>query len=159
MGVSDLNPAFMREAIGLSLSSVDAGGGPFGAVVVQADQIIGRGQNRVTADLDPTAHAEIVAIRDACRTIGNFSLAGCAIYSSCQPCPMCLSAIYWARLDAIVFGNTADDAASIGFDDRRLYTALAYSSGEELLPMDTMLRDEAIVAFQRWAAKADRVPY
>ncbi len=153
------NPAFMREAIALSIASVDAGGGPFGAVVVRGEDIIGRGQNRVTVDLDPTAHAEVVAIREACRCLNNFSLADCVIYCSCQPCPMCLSAICWARLDAIVYGNTADDAAAIGFDDRRHYDALRAAESAPLVPMHLMLRDEALHAFRKWEVNPDRVPY
>lgn len=154
-----INPDFMREAIDLSIASVESGGGPFGAVIEQNGQIIGRGQNRVTVDLDPTAHAEVVAIREACRSINNFSLAGCVIYCSCQPCPMCLSAICWARLDAVVFGNTADDAAAIGFDDRRIYDALRATETAPLVPMVPMLRDEALAAFRLWQANPDRVPY
>lgn len=149
----------MREAIALSIASVESGGGPFGSVVVRGDQVIGRGQNRVTVDFDPTAHAEVVAIREACRCIGDFSLAGCVIYCSCQPCPMCLSAICWARLDAIVYGNTADDAATIGFDDRRFYDALRSAESAPLVPMHAMLRDEALHAFRRWEANPDRVAY
>ncbi len=153
----DLN--FMREAIALSLASVESGGGPFGAAVVQDRQIIGRGQNRVTIDVDPTAHAEVVAIREACRAIGNFSLAGCVIYTSCQPCPMCLSAICWSRLDAIVYGNTVDDAAAIGFDDRKLYDGLQAPTPGGLIPMVSLLRDEALEAFRLWEAMPDRVSY
>lgn len=159
MPTSEFDLIFMREAIALSVSSVEAGGGPFGAIIVREQQIIGRGQNRVTIDIDPTAHAEVVAIREACRTIGNFSLDGCVIYASCHPCPMCLSAICWARLDAVVFGNTADDAAAIGFDDRKIYDALQNSTLDALVPMVPLLRDEALEAFRRWEAKPDRVAY
>ena len=121
-----MNHTFLREAIRLSIESLDANqGGPFGAVIVRGDEIVGRGWNRVTTANDPTAHAEIVAIRDACKRLNTFSLAGCELYSSCEPCPMCLAAIYWSRLDSLVFAATRDDAADAGFDDALFYEELA----------------------------------
>ena len=151
--------AFMRRAILLSRENVKRGGGPFGAVIVKAGEIVGEGFNRVTATNDPTAHAEVVAIRDACQRLGAFSLAGCEIYTSCEPCPMCLSAIYWARLDRIWFANTKVDAAAIEFDDHFIYDELAKPAAHRAIPMKPMLRDEALAAFRDWQANAARVRY
>lgn len=155
-----MNPAFLREAIRLSLEKMAANeGGPFGAVIVKDGQIVGRGWNRVTSTNDPTAHAEVVAIRDACARLKTFSLAGCELYSSCEPCPLCLAAIYWARLDRVYYAATCDDAAEAGFDDRNFYRELAKPAGERAIPVGQALRDEALVALRAWAEKADRVRY
>ncbi|MBN1910952.1 MAG: nucleoside deaminase [Pirellulales bacterium] len=152
--------ALLREAIQLSMEKMLAGeGGPFGAVVARGGEIVGRGWNQVTSSLDPTAHAEIVAIREACRRLGSFSLEGCEIYSSCEPCPMCLAAIHWARLDRIHYAATRDDAAAAGFDDSRLYDQLVLPPAARELPMVQSLRDEALPAMDAWRAKADRVEY
>jgi guanine deaminase len=155
-----MNPDFLREAIRLSLEKSRAGeGGPFGAVIVCRGEIVARGWNRVTSAIDPTAHAEITAIRDACRRLPSFSLAGCEIYTSCEPCPMCLAAIYWSRLDRVYYAATRQDAAAAGFDDSRIYSELAMGSAERSLPMDQDLQDEAREAFRAWLLKADRIPY
>lgn len=151
---------FLREAIRLSIEKLDANeGGPFGAVIVRDGEIIGRGWNRVTAANDPTAHAEIVAIRDACERLNTFSLAGCELYSSCEPCPMCLATIYWSRLDALTFAAGRDDAADAGFDDALLYRELVKPIEERSIPTTQTLRDEACVAFQKWKTKTDRIAY
>ncbi|TNE31187.1 MAG: tRNA-specific adenosine deaminase [Alphaproteobacteria bacterium] len=150
----------MREAIALSAQNMkDNTGGPFGAVVVKDGKIVGRGSNKVTSSNDPTAHAEVVAIRDACRNLDDFSLAGCEIYTSCEPCPMCLSAIYWARLDKVYFANTQHDAAEIDFDDRFLYEQVALPKEGRSLPSVPLLRDEALQVFKEWQAKTDKIPY
>lgn len=155
-----MNLGFLREAIRLSLEKMEANeGGPFGAVVVRDGTIVGRGWNRVTSTNDPTAHAEVVAIRDACSRLRTFSLAGCEIYSSCEPCPLCLAAIYWARLDRVYFAATCDDAAAAGFDDRSFYREVRKPTEERSIPMVQALRDEALVALQAWIAKADRIRY
>lgn len=153
------NP-FMKRAIELSVENVRAGrGGPFAAVVVKDGQIIAEGANRVTSTNDPTAHAEIVAIREACRTLGSFQLTGCEIYTSCEPCPMCLGAIYWARPTRVYFANTAADAAAIGFDDSVIYEQLQRPHAERKIPMQQMMREEAQAAFRAWQEKADKIPY
>lgn len=155
-----MNTEFLREAIRLSAQKMEENqGGPFGAVVVLREQIIGYGWNRVTSTNDPTAHAEVIAIRDACAKLKNFSLAGCEIYSSCEPCPMCLAAIYWSRLDRIYYAATCDDAAAVGFDDRTLYHELSKAIGERSIPMVQALRDEACLAFEAWINKQDRIRY
>jgi len=152
--------AFMREAIRISLEKMRRNhGGPFGAVVVQGNRIIGRGWNRVTSVNDPTAHAEIMAIRAACRQLRTFALEGCEIYTSCEPCPMCLAAIYWARLRRVYFGNTRRDAARIGFDDELLYREVARPISKRSLPMKQVLRDGALAAFAEWQRKPDKIPY
>jgi guanine deaminase len=152
--------AFMRRAIALAREGMEGGhGGPFGAVVVADGRIVGEGHNRVTSTLDPTAHAEVVAIRAACAALGRFELRGCDIYTSCEPCPMCLSAIYWARLDRIYFANDRADAARIGFDDDVLYREVALAPEARRLPMIRLLADEARGAFEDWLAKPDRIPY
>jgi guanine deaminase len=151
---------FLREAIRLSRVRMRQGrGGPFGAVVVRDGRIVARGWNAVTSMNDPTAHAEVVAIRRACRVLGSFSLAGCVLYASCEPCPMCLAAAYWARVDRLVFAATRDDAARAGFDDELLYRELPLAPDERSLPTAQLLRAEAAVVFAEWLAKEDRVLY
>lgn len=149
----------MRQAIELSIQNVAAGGGPFGAVIARNGEIVATGTNRVTANMDPTAHAEVSAIRAAAAKLGTFDLSGCEIYTSCEPCPMCLGAIYWARLDRIYYGNNQHDAAAIGFDDAFIYEELAVSPAERRLKMEALLSDEAIAAFDAWRDKEDKVPY
>jgi guanine deaminase len=151
---------FMREAINLSRKNIREGkGGPFAAVIVKDGTVIARGTNLVTSTNDPTAHAEIVAIREACHALGSFQLEGCDIYTSCEPCPMCLGAIYWARPRAIYFANTRDDAAKIGFDDRSIYDEFTRSHSDRRIPIQQILREEAQVAFREWQEKNDKVPY
>ena len=150
----------MREAIRLSLEGVDSNaGGPFGAVVARDGQIVGRGWNQVTSANDPTAHAEVVAIRDACARLGTFDLSGCEIYTSCEPCPMCLAAVYWARIDRIWYANAREDAAAIGFDDAWIGDELRQPVNQRRVPMERLLANEAQVAFRRWTEKPDRTPY
>ena len=152
--------SFMQEAIRLAIESAESGlGGPFGAVVVKKDQIVGRGQNRVTSSNDPTAHAEILAIRDACDRLATFKLEGCELYSSCEPCPMCLAAIYWARIGRVVYGNTRADAERIGFDDQWIWQDLSRGNSDRRIAMTEMMRDEALAAFEIWDRKEDKVPY
>jgi len=155
---SDGNP-FMARAIELSLQNVAEGGGPFAALVVRDGRIVAEGTNRVTATNDPTAHAEIVAIREACGALGTFQLSGCDFYTSCEPCPMCLGAIYWARPERVYFGNTAADAAAVGFDDSEIYAELKLPHGERRIPMVQLMREQAQAAFRAWRDKADKVPY
>jgi guanine deaminase len=156
----DGDPAMMREAIALSVASVGQGGGPFGCVIVRGGKIIGRGANRVTLDCDPTAHAEVVAIRDACARIARFQLEGCDVYASCEPCPMCLGALYWARPKRVFYAATAADAAAIGFDDAFIDAELGRRPAAlRAIPLRQMLREEALAAFAAWTAKADRTPY
>ncbi|HEX4951940.1 MAG TPA: nucleoside deaminase [Thermoanaerobaculia bacterium] len=151
---------FMREAIRMAeLGMRGNHGGPFGCVVVRGEEVVGRGHNRVTSSNDPTAHAEMVAIREACQVLGTFELSGCELYTSCEPCPMCLAAIYWARLDRVFFANTRTDAAAIGFDDELLYEELALPLDRRRLEMKPLLREEAMAAFQEWLAKPDKVAY
>jgi guanine deaminase len=151
---------FMRAAIALAEKNVAEGtGGPFGAVIVRNGEIIGEGTNRVTSANDPTAHAEVVAIRNACEKLGTYNLAGCEVYTSCEPCPMCLSAIYWARLDRIFYGNTKADAAEIDFDDAFLYTEIPKPISERTIPTKQILHDESIKAFRAWAVSEDKIPY
>ena len=151
---------FMRAAIALSQKNVDDGtGGPFGAVVVRDGEIIGEGTNLVTTANDPTAHAEVVAIRQACERLGTYNLEGCVVYTSCEPCPMCLSAIYWARLDQIFYGNTKVDAAKIDFDDDFLYREIPKPISERTIPTEQLLNEEAIAAFDAWAKSAIKIPY
>lgn len=151
---------YMREAIALSRSNMQANkGGPFGAVIVKDGAIIGRGGNNVTSANDPTAHAEVVAIRQACQNLGTFSLEGAAIYTSCEPCPMCLAAIYWARIGKIYYANTKDDAASIDFDDAFLYKELVLPYAERSIPLTPLLREEAVEVFREWSLKDDKVEY
>ncbi|NLX25636.1 MAG: nucleoside deaminase [Lentisphaerae bacterium] len=151
---------FLREAIRLSREKMEAGeGGPFGAVVVKDQKIIGRGWNRVTSANDPTAHAEVEAIRNACTELGTFSLEGCELYASCEPCPMCLAAIYWARIDALYFAATRNDAADAGFDDALLYDEIPKPWNARTLFTKTDLRPEAQRVFDAWKQKGDRTPY
>ena len=155
-----MNHIFLEEAIRLSREKMIAGeGGPFGAVIVRDGRIVGRGWNRVTSTDDPTAHAEIVAIRDACTHVQSFSLAGCEIYSSCEPCPLCLAAIYWAHLDRIHYAADCKDAAAAGFDDRAFYAEFAKPSADRRIPMDQALHEEARAVLREWAAKPDRIQY
>ena len=150
----------MARAIELSLANVQAGrGGPFAAVVVKDGRIVGEGTNQVTSTNDPTAHAEVVAIRAACATLGTFDLAGCEVYTTCEPCPMCLGAIYWARPARVYFGNSAADAAAIGFDDAAIYEQLALPHAARSIPMVQLLREEAQRAFLAWRDKPDKVLY
>jgi len=151
---------FMREAIRLSIENVQSGnGGPFGTVIVKNGEIIASGVNKVTQSNDPTAHAEIVAIRSACETLGTFQLVGCEIYCSCEPCPMCLGAIYWARPDRIYFANTKEDAADINFDDNFIYNELDVSTSQRKLPTTQLLRDEAQMAFTQWRESTAKIEY
>ena len=151
--------SFMREAIKLSAESVQSGGGPFGAVIVRNGEIIARGENRVTVCNDPTAHAEVSAIREAAARMGTYDLSGCEIYSSCEPCPMCLGAIYWARLNRLYYAGTRADAANVGFDDAHIYEALPLDPSQRELPTQTLLREEAQRVFEAWAEKADKKEY
>lgn len=151
---------FMRAAIALAEKNVaDGTGGPFGAVIVRDGKIIGEGTNQVTSSNDPTAHAEVVAIRQACANLGTFNLEGCEVYTSCEPCPMCLSAIYWARLDRIFYGNTKADAAEIDFDDAFLYLEIPKPIEDRTIPTAQMLHEESIKAFNAWAVSEDKIPY
>jgi tRNA(Arg) A34 adenosine deaminase TadA len=149
----------MRRAIAISRDMVEQGGGPFGAVIVKDGVIIAEGGNRVASSNDPTAHAEIVAIRAACAALSSFSLRDCEIYVSCEPCPMCLAAIYWARLDRVYFANDRADAARIGFDDDFLYRELAALPAARRIPMVRLLPDEARLAFEAWEKKPDKIRY
>lgn len=158
--MSEEQNEFMREAIRLSVYNVESGnGGPFGAVVVKDGQIIARGENNVTTHNDPTAHAEVTAIRRACEKLGTFQLDDCEIYTSCEPCPMCLGAIYWARPKALYYANTKQDAAEIEFDDQFIYEEIARPIEQRKLFTKQMMRDEAIVAFQKWSESVDKVEY
>ncbi len=157
---NDKQNKFMREAIRLSLNNVQSGkGGPFAAIVVKNGKIIARGTNTVTTTNDPTAHAEIVALREACKKLKSFQLEGCEIYTSCEPCPMCLGAIYWARPSKVYFGNTKQDAAKIGFDDSFIYRELPKPLDKRKIPMIPLLREEALEAFREWRRKADKIKY
>ena len=151
---------FMRRAIELAQNGVDSNsGGPFGAVVVKDGEIIAEGWNRVTSTNDPTAHAEIVAIRNACEKLDSFQLDGCTIYTSCEPCPMCMGAIYWSRPTQVFYGCTREDAASIGFDDQFIYDEIEKAMDERRMKILNLLRDEAFVVFQNWANKTDKIEY
>lgn len=149
----------MRKAIALSKENIACGGGPFGAVIAKDGEIVATGVNRVTASCDPTAHAEVSAIRAAASQLGTFNLSGYEIYTSCEPCPMCLGAIYWARLDKMYYGNSKTDAKNIGFDDSFIYDELELKPAERKLPSEILLHDEAIKAFETWAEKEDKVEY
>ncbi|NMA72882.1 MAG: nucleoside deaminase [Bacteroidales bacterium] len=150
---------FMRKAIELSKQNIIDNGGPFGAVIVKDGEIIATGTNRVTDLCDPTAHAEISAIRAAAEKLNSFDLSGCEIYSSCEPCPMCLGAIYWARLDKLYYGNTQDDAKEIGFDDSFIYDELKLAPDERQLPSERLLREEATKAFLQWMQTENKTEY
>ncbi len=150
---------FMREAIALAVESVAAGGGPFGAVVVKDGRIVSRGSNRVTLANDPTAHAEVNAIRQAAATLGTFDLSGCELYTSCEPCPMCLGAIYWAHIDKVYYGCTKADAKEAGFDDSFIYDEMALPHEARRLASECILGDEAMAAFRAWGEKTDKIKY
>ena len=150
---------FMTRAIELSIESVNTGGGPFGSVIVKDEKIIAEGSNKVTSTNDPTAHGEIVAIRKACKNLNNFNLSGCELYSTCEPCPMCLSAIYWAHIDKVYYANTRDDAKKIDFDDSLIYSELLKNVKIRKIPMAQMMREEALKAFELWDKKTDKVKY
>ena len=154
-----MNNKFMKKAIELSIESVNKGGGPFGCVIVKDEEIVAEGSNKVTTTNDPSAHGEIVAIREACKKLKNFSLSGCELYSNCEPCPMCLSAIYWARINKIYYANTRDDARKIDFDDSLIYSELKKNIDERKIPMIQMMRNEALEAFELWDKKTDKVKY
>jgi tRNA(Arg) A34 adenosine deaminase TadA len=150
---------FMRRAIALSLENARAGRGPFAAVIVRGDEVLAEGTNRVTDTSDPTAHAEIVAIRAACAKLKSFELTGCDLYSSCEPCPMCLGAIYWARPRQVFFANGREDAAAIGFDDALIYGEMTVPFSQRKIPMTQMMREEALAAFQEWVRNPNKKPY
>lgn len=154
------NPVFLRRAIELARENVLSGkGGPFAALIVRDGQVIAEAANSVTTTNDPTAHGEVNAIRKACASLGTFTLAGCAIYSSCEPCPMCLAAIYWARLETLYFGSDQKDAAKAGFDDAFLYEEIAKASAERMIPAQQMLQNEAWSAFETWISLPTKVDY
>ena len=150
---------FMKRAIELSIKSVNTGGGPFGCVIVKGGKIVAEGSNKVTSTNDPTAHGEIVAIRDACKKLNDFNLQGSELYSTCEPCPMCLSAIYWARINKIYYANTREDARKIDFDDSLIYSELKKNIDERKIPMTQIMRSEALKAFELWDKKTDKVKY
>jgi tRNA(Arg) A34 adenosine deaminase TadA len=150
----------MERAIELAQAAVDSNaGGPFGCVIVKDGEIIGEGNNRVTSTYDPTAHAEVVAIRDACSRLASFQLDGCTIYTSCEPCPMCLGAIYWARPAEVFYACDRSDAALIGFDDDFIYEELEKENGERKLKLTSLMRDESLAVFAQWATKPDKIEY
>jgi tRNA(Arg) A34 adenosine deaminase TadA len=159
INITEQDKAFMREAIRLADESVERGGGPFGAVIVKDGKIVAGSANSVTIDLDPTAHAEVNTIRKACRQLGTFDLSGCVIYTSCEPCPMCLGAIYWARLDRIYYANNRKDAADIDFADNFIYEELDKTLDNRTVPIIPLLRDEALQTFRRWTEKEDKTEY
>jgi guanine deaminase len=150
---------FMRRAIVLALDNISCGGGPFAAVVVKDGRIIAEGVNRVTAANDPTAHAEVVAIREACRALRDFQLAGCDLYTTCEPCPMCLGAIYWARPARVFYAGTAADAAAAGFDDAFIYDELRHAPAARRVPMTQLLRDESLAIFSVWKQQENKTQY
>src|SRR5579859_761469 len=154
-----MSSEFMRQAIALAMENIRTSGGPFAALVAKDGAIIATGANRVTSANDPTAHAEIVAIREACRKLGTFQLDGCEIYTTCEPCPMCLGAIYWARPARVFYASTAADAAAAGFDDAFIYRELQIPHHARRIPMGELLRDEATAIFHAWRAKPDKTPY
>jgi guanine deaminase len=160
MRTGDKDKEFMQEAIALAKAGMQRGdGGPFGCVIVKDGRIIGRGNNKVTSTNDPTAHAEVVAIREACRELGDFQLTGCVLYTSCEPCPMCLGAIYWARPDRIVLAGTREDAADAGFDDQMIYDELPLAIEDRRIPTTSMLRERAQEVFEQWKAAPDKTLY
>ncbi len=151
---------FMLEAIKLSHNGVHQNeGGPFGCVIVKDDVIVGRGNNKVTSSNDPTAHAEVVAIRDACKNLGSFQLDGCEVYTSCEPCPMCLGAIYWARPKVVYYANNRQDAADIGFDDSMIYDEMSAAICDRKIPIIAIGRDDALKVFEDWKNKSDKTSY
>lgn len=158
--MSSDNSSYMEEAIRLSIDNVEQGrGGPFACVVVKDGRIIGRGVNQVTSTNDPTAHAEVVAIRDACKNLNSFQLDGCEIYTTCEPCPMCLGAIYWARPEKLYYANSKEDAAAIQFDDQFIYEEIAKPIGMRTLFTQQMMRSEALEAFKKWADSSIKIEY
>jgi guanine deaminase len=158
--VDSLQSPFMTRAIALSLESIRSGrGGPFAALVVKQGQILGEGTNQVTATSDPSAHAEVVAIRLACRRLNHFQLTGCEIYTTCEPCPMCLGLIYWARPQRVYYANTAEDAAAIGFDDSLIYEEIKLPRNERAIPMVQIMRDQAVKVFRAWKEMPNKVRY
>ena len=150
---------FMRQAIALAVENIKSGGGPFGAVIVKDGKVVATGANRVTANNDPTAHAEVSAIRAACTKLGTFDLSGCVIYTSCEPCPMCLGAIYWAHIDKIYYGANQYDAAKIDFDDSFIYRELELKPEKRQKPVENILHDEALAPFRAWQEKEDKIRY
>ena len=155
-----MSSPFMQRAIALAVENVKSGaGGPFGAVIAKDGRIIAEGVNRVTQTNDPSAHAEIMAIREACRALGTFQLTGCELYTSCEPCPMCLGAIYWARPDRVFFGATAQDAADAGFDDSFIYEELRREPSHRKIPMTPIMREDALAAFRAWRDQSGRIEY
>jgi guanine deaminase len=155
-----MSPELMRRAIALALENVRSGrGGPFAALIVKDGSVIAEGANCVTASNDPTAHAEIVAIREACRVLKTFQLSGCDLYTTCEPCPMCLGAIYWARPTRVYYAGVAADAADAGFDDAFIYEELKVRAAARRIPMISLLRDESLAVFSAWKTKPDKTPY
>jgi tRNA(Arg) A34 adenosine deaminase TadA len=155
-----MNPQFMARAIQLAIENVRSGkGGPFGAVVAKDDSLVAEGINQVTLTNDPTAHAEVLAIRRACQKLGLFELKGCDLYTSCEPCPMCLGAIYWARVPRVYFGTIAADATKIGFDDSAIYDEIVQPHSQRKIPMIQMMREEALAAFRAWEETPAKIPY
>ena len=150
---------FMQREIELSIESIKSGGGPFGSVIVKDDKIVSEGMNRVTVSNDPTAHGEIVAIRDACKKLNTFDLSNSYLYSSCEPCPMCMSAIYWSRINKVYYANTRDDAKKIDFDDSFIYSEISKMNKDRSISMEQILRDEALKAFEMWHKKTDKIKY
>ena len=150
---------FMQMAINLSIENVANGGGPFGAVIVRDGEVLATGTNRVTMNNDPTAHAEVSAIREACAKIGDFKLEGSTCYTSCEPCPMCLSALYWAGVERIVYGNTKDDAKAINFDDSFIYDEIGKPYAKRAIPCQNFMRKEALEGFRAWTEKEDKIEY
>lgn len=157
--ISEQDKVFMREAIRLSRESVERGGGPFGAVIVKNGEIVAGSSNSVTIDNDPTAHAEVNTIRKACKALGTFDLSGCDIYTSCEPCPMCLGSIYWAHLDRIFYANDRKDAGAIGFDDDFIYEEMEKPFDQRRTPLIQFLRSEGLEVFRLWDEKADKTEY
>ncbi|NEQ32183.1 MAG: nucleoside deaminase [Leptolyngbya sp. SIO4C5] len=154
------NPEFMQAAIALSLESIRHGdGGPYGAVVVKEGKIIGRGMNQVAPLKDPTAHAEMLAIRQACQQLQHWQLQGCELYTSCEPCPMCMATIYWAKLDRVYYANSKEDASDYGFNSGTIYEQIALPISERSLPMSQLMQDKAVAAFKEWANKTDKLTY
>ena len=150
---------FMQKAIELSIKNIHNNGGPFGCVIVKNNKIISEGVNGVTQNNDPTAHAEIVAIRNACKKLNTFDLSGCELYTSCEPCPMCLSAIYWSHIDLVYYGNSRENAAEIQFDDKFIYDEMKKDINERKIPLKQILKDEAIKAFDLWAETENKIKY
>ena len=157
--ITDADRRFMQMAIDLSVENVKNGGGPFGAVIVKDGEVVATGANRVTANNDPTAHAEVSAIREACQRMRHFKLEGCVCYTSCEPCPMCLSALYWAGVSAIFYGNTKEDADRIGFGDDFIYREIEKPYEYRSIPIHGMMRNEALEAFRQWELKDDKIEY